>query len=128
MKTRTQNQQKTDYSESDLQRALLDALNALPTVRVWRQHAGRVSVGGRQLHLAPQGAADLTGVLAPSGRRIEIEVKRRGGRVSEEQTRWAEQMRALGAVVILAQPQRGETIADVVQRLIAAIAGEALAG
>ena len=57
-------------------------------IKLWNQQAGKVWAGPHPVHLAPQGAADLTGIL-PDGRRLEVECKRRhGGIQSDKQKEW----------------------------------------
>lgn len=62
-------------------------------VRLWRQPTGRLELKrGGWIEGAPVGAADLTGVVAPTGTRIELEVKGARTKVTEDQVRWREAM------------------------------------
>lgn len=66
-------------SEAALVRAIMQALNHLPGVRVWRQNTGafQKTYKGKTHYVryGTPGAADITGLVGPSGRRLEIEVK-----------------------------------------------------
>ena len=48
----------------------------LPALRLWRQPSGRVpALRGGVVEGAPNGAADLSGIVRPEGWRVEVEVK-----------------------------------------------------
>lgn len=98
--------------EADFQRALLQALCALPTLRVWRQNCGGVAIRDRAGQVqgrfdagAPKGAADLTGIAAPSGLRIEVEVKVDHAHTPEQRT-WQAFVERFGAVYVLVRWDR----------------------
>jgi hypothetical protein len=93
--------------ETFFQNQLSAALNAPGRMtRLDRQNAGRVEVrqrgggSGGWIDLAPTGAADLSGLVAPEGWRLEVEVK-----VLEphkpEQIRWQNYIRAFGGIYVL---------------------------
>ena len=109
-------------TEAELQRAVIVALSKDPCVRLWRQNVG-VAVPLHQLRLwlarrgylpmsAPMpgdlhpvrycvpGAGDLSGLVGPTGRRLELEVKAPDGRprVSTEQRNFGEMVGSLGGV------------------------------
>ena len=69
--------------ERDVQRAVLDYLNCIWDVSVWRQNSGAVvsEYKGRKrlTRFGKAGDPDLTGI-GPHGVRIDIEVKRQGKR------------------------------------------------
>lgn len=116
-------------TESSLQRAILLATRSTPGLRLWRQSVGLavpMSVAARlrelallavEAGLAPRsamphvqplrygqpGMADLSGLLGPSGRRVELEVKAPRGRLSEQQERWGEMVRSRGGLWIVAR-------------------------
>lgn len=79
--------------ESDFQAALMRALGApRRSTRVWRQSVGaplwRDEAGkvlGKVASGAPNGAADLTGVVSPEGWRLEVEVKVKAPWTREQQ-------------------------------------------
>lgn len=113
-------------SEQFFQSALQIALSNHACVRVWRQPAGKiVSARGGAVKCAPVGAADLTGIVAPEGWRLEIEVKGARTRIRSEQRAWLARLRELGAVALLIRQQPGDVAAAVdvaVTEVLSAIA------
>lgn len=72
------------------------------SVRAWRQPAGRLETKrGGWVECAPVGAADLTGIVAPTGVRLEVELKGPRTPTTEQQILWRESMAARGAVALL---------------------------
>ena len=86
-------------SEKEIQHRIMRHIGALPYLRVWRQNIGvaRSMDGKRVIRYGHPGAADLTGVLA-CGIRLELEVKRRGGRQSKDQRLFQGVMDRMGAI------------------------------
>lgn len=90
-------------SENAIQRAVLDALQALGVV-AWRSQAGKVRVRGGFMSLAPEGTPDVIGYM-PDGRLLGIEVK--ASKLAsatkperrEKQAAWRERAAAAGCVV-----------------------------
>jgi hypothetical protein len=81
--TRTANED----SESTIQREVVLQARRMG-IRLFRQQAGKIFAGIHPIQLAPEGAADLTGIL-PNGIRLEVECKRRfGGVQSQAQKEW----------------------------------------
>ncbi len=76
-------------------------------MRLWRQNTGvatydnLVAGTSRKVRFGLPGQADLSGIL-PDGKRLEIEVKRPGGRQSEEQKAFQEMIERFGGLYILA--------------------------
>ena len=64
--------------ERNVQAACMEWLNTIPGVRVWRQNSGAITAqyGDRKrfVRFGEPGQADLTGIFAPSGIRIETRV------------------------------------------------------
>jgi hypothetical protein len=86
--------------ESDIQRAIVDALSVLP-VSVQRLNSGRVRVTGGWMQLLPEGTPDLM-VMMFGGRVCFIEVKRdENGVLSEDQARVHAEYAAMGHVVLV---------------------------
>lgn len=103
------------------------AVGSLRHVRIHRQHAGRVPVidwnnvdravragiPWRTLNLAPQGAADLVGVVRtpcpscgnPVGRSLQLEVKSATGSQTSEQRNYQRVYTEMGAAYILARSE-----------------------
>lgn len=92
--------------ESDVVAAILKHYEKHPTVKIWRQNSGAVRRRGRMVQFGKKGAGDLTGIIAPSGRRIEIECKKSGNRTkpdhAQKQQEYADMIRANGGVYVLA--------------------------
>jgi hypothetical protein len=107
------------FSESELQRAIIDALNVAPDLRAWRQQSGRLKVRGGFMCLAPNGAGDIVGTAAPDGLHFEVEVKGPKTEVQADQDPWGEATAAAGAVYVRARPLRGETLPVSVARCVA---------
>lgn len=93
--------------ETYFQNQLSVGLNAPGRLtRVHRQNAGRVEVrrrgggSGGYVDLAPEGAADLTGLVAPDGYKLEVEVKVKEPH-KPEQVRWQNFITAFGGIYVL---------------------------
>lgn len=90
--------------EAEFLDALRLAIGGRRDVRIWRQLVGNfwtrygdgdfrpVSAG------PPKGAADLSGLVIGSGKRLEIEVKGPGGKLRPEQEQFRQNMLAWGCV------------------------------
>jgi hypothetical protein len=89
-------------SESATQRAILDYLEAIPSIYVWRNNTGVARTGGRHVRYGHVGSGDILGVL-PGGRMLSIEVKAKDGNLSREQREFAVRMLELGAVCFTAR-------------------------
>jgi hypothetical protein len=70
--------------------------------RVWPQNSGAVQQAGRWIHFGLVGCADISGIMV-DGRRLEIEVKTGKGVQSDAQRNFAEMIRRMGGVYILAR-------------------------
>lgn len=104
-------------------RRLLVALGSRKELRVWRQNVGtivlrdemgevdRVFRGG-----PPPGAADISGIVIGSGRRIEIECKTGGYKRNEDQLAWADFISKSGALYELATD--AESVETIAKRVI----------
>jgi hypothetical protein len=101
-------------SEQDFSNALRVAITAARCgVTLWRQPAGKVRTDrGTWVECAPVGAADLTGVVAPEGWRVELEIKGAKTRETPEQRHWKERMTALGCVALTLRLDAGRTLAE----------------
>jgi len=95
----------TTKAERVVQGEIMLAIGARPFLRIWRQNVGKArSFDGRRVidFGPPPGAADLSGVLA-CGRRLEIECKAEGGRLSIDQRTFRNVMQEWGAVYFVAR-------------------------
>ena len=95
-------------TEAALQREILRRFGCRPDVRLWRANAGRALVptangGLRPIQVNLPGCPDLIGFLAPSGRFLGIEVKAPGGTLRESQLAFAEVLRRMGGIYIVAR-------------------------
>jgi hypothetical protein len=94
---------------------------------VWRQNVGTLPAyddRGKVRYVKfgpPAGAGDISGILLPSGRRIEIEVKVRGRKRTKAQVAWAQFILAAGGVYCHVD-QRDEPIDAAVRRCVAEVA------
>lgn len=86
------------WLEEQLQAAIVETLRregylfevGMEGVRLSKSQRAKAKLQGME-----PGRCDLK-VLMPGGRTIHIELKRKGGRVSPDQKRWHDQIRALG--------------------------------
>lgn len=91
-------------SESDLVQAILVEFGARPDLRIWRANVlVAQDRNGRVIRAGIKGQADISGIMRPSGRRIEIECKTSTGRQSKEQKRWQAMIEWAGGLYILAR-------------------------
>jgi hypothetical protein len=91
-------------TESDLVQAILLTFGARPDCRIWRANTGAMrDASGRVIRFGVPGQADISGLLAPTGQRLEIECKSRTGRQSPEQVAWQAMIERHGGIYILAR-------------------------
>lgn len=91
-------------SEADVLHDILLAYGALPWLRLWRANAGAARTRtGTLVRFGVPGQADISGILKPSGRRIEIETKSATGRQRESQRRFQAMIEQHGGLYILAR-------------------------
>jgi hypothetical protein len=90
--------------ESDLQQAILREFGSRPDLRIWRANviAARTR-DGRVVRAGIKGQADISGIMLPTGRRVEIEVKGAGGTLTREQERWRDMIRTFGGAHCVAR-------------------------
>lgn len=93
-------------NETAIVRAIIDAVNASGIALVWRQNTGaaKATYGGRTrfIRFGVVGAADITGYIRGSGRRLEIEVKRPGGKTTASQDYYGRAINEGGALYFVA--------------------------
>lgn len=78
----------------------MDRLGCEPGLVMIRRNVGSgLSWGGQPMHFGLKGEPDLQGWLAPSGRGFCLEVKTSTGRLSADQKRVHEALRAVGVLV-----------------------------
>lgn len=115
--------------ELDFQHDLMAALNAPGrATRVFRQNVGTVvkrDQRGRQTGVfhagPPKGAADLSGIVAPDGVRLEVEVKSATAPWKPEQKRWRAFIIARGGVHVIVRYDESTSMAENVAHAVATI-------
>jgi hypothetical protein len=90
-------------SESSLLYAVLNAWGAHPRLRLWRQNTGAATLNGRLVRFGTPGAADVQGIIRPTGRFLAIETKAPGKKQSEEQVKWQRMVEEHGGLYVLAR-------------------------
>lgn len=86
-------------TEAQIQASILDYLN-MKGHFCWRNSSGLFKVGDRYIN-AGKGRADILGIARDS-RFIAVEVKKKGGRASQEQEAFIEEIRGRGGVGLIA--------------------------
>lgn len=107
--------------EQEIQQAILKALGARSDLcRVWRTNAGtsRAWDAPRAIKGCPEGHPDIAGILV-GGRALFIEVKRPGGRQSEQQVRFEVMVKQFGGVYLLV-----ESVEQAIAAVSAAVGAE----
>ena len=99
-------------SEHQIQNEILATFGARKDMRIWRQNTGAIVIENRMVKFGVPGQADITGLLIPSGRRIEIEVKDAKGRQRESQKKFQAMIEKAGGIYILAR-----SVDDVYEKL-----------
>lgn len=86
-------------TEAQILRDIRAALGREPDLVLWRlSQGGAVSRAGQTYRagLSVNGASDLLGILAPTGRLVALEVKAARGRVSPDQQMFLDLVRRMG--------------------------------
>lgn len=78
------------------------AWGAHPRLRFWRNNRGKAQIKGRWVNFGIDGQGDYSGLIAPEGRRLEIETKREDGQQREAQIKFQAMIEAAGGVYVLA--------------------------
>jgi hypothetical protein len=87
-------------SEAAIQTETMRRLSEYAGLRIWRHNTGAAQYGDRVVKFGVPGAADLSGIASPSGRRIEIELKKPGGRQSAAQKSYGAMINKFGGFYI----------------------------
>lgn len=101
-----------EIPEAKLQEITLSHVNKIPGVSVWRMNVGSArDKFGHFVEYGRKGQADLAGAIAPSGRRLEIELKKfRTGRMGDAQKQYRDEMIALGVLYVEARCLRDSMV------------------
>ncbi len=89
--------------ERKIQTEILKTFGNLPWLRIWRNNTGVAQAGPRMIRFGLPGQADISGLMLPSGRRVEIEIKTATGRQSDDQKRFQAMIERFGGLYILAR-------------------------
>lgn len=92
-------------TERDVQNQILRTFGALPWCRLWRQNTGVAKFGEQVVRFGMPGQADLSGIIMLPGFigvRLEIEVKKPGGRQTREQKVYHTVINSMGGIYVLA--------------------------
>jgi hypothetical protein len=98
-----------DIPEAMLQKIVIAHLATIPGCRIWRMSVGAAMTIDprtrtmRKLTFGVPGQADLSGLLEPTGRRLEIELKTPTGRQTPEQRIWQAEIERYGGLYVLAR-------------------------
>lgn len=101
-----------EKSEHQIQNEILAEFGARHDMKIWRQNTGAALGKSGLIRFGVPGQADITGLLIPSGRRIEIEVKDAKGRQRQSQKKFQAMIENAGGIYILAR-----SVEDVYKKL-----------
>lgn len=91
-------------SEAGLIHDILVEFGSRPDLRMWRANVGVARTRtGQFVKFGVPGQADISGILWPHGRRLEIETKSATGRQREAQRAWQAMIERMGGLYILAR-------------------------
>lgn len=99
--------------ERDVATEILAAWGRHPLLKLWRANVGvgwfangeparKTDPGAYPVRYGVKGQADYTGLILPSGRRLELETKATRGRQSADQTNYQEMIERMGGLYVLA--------------------------
>jgi hypothetical protein len=91
-------------TEHELVQSILLEFGSRPDCRLFRRNVGAARrKGGGLVRFGLPGMSDVHGILAPSGRVIEIECKTATGRLTEAQQNWLAMVTKFGGLAIVAR-------------------------
>jgi hypothetical protein len=86
-------------SEKQTQNAILALIGSRTDTRLWRHSVGVARTpDGSVIRFGMPGQADLSGITDPFGRRLEIEVKSKTGRLRKEQIAFLRMVNRFGGI------------------------------
>lgn len=92
-----------DIAEAKLQEIVLAHVNKIEGVEVWRMNTGAARTRTGFVRYGEPGQADLAGLMAPSGRRLEIELKAKAGKLRSTQIEYRDRIVRKGGLYIEAR-------------------------
>jgi hypothetical protein len=90
-------------SEAQTQFEILKRWGSHPKLRIARINTGAAMSHGRLVKFGVPGTADIVGLIAPTGRMIQVEVKSRTGRQRDAQATMQRIVTEFGGLYILAR-------------------------
>lgn len=101
-------------AERDLVHAILSTWGAHPALRIWRANTGmgwfkdgeparKTDPGAYPVRFGTPGQGDISGLVLPSGRRLEIETKFARGRQNNDQKSFQRMIENFGGLYVLAR-------------------------
>lgn len=90
-------------TEQQILNSILRTFGTRSDMRIWRANTGAARFGNQVVRFGIPGQADITGLLLPSGRRLEIEVKSHSGEQRPEQKDFEAMIKRFGGLYILAR-------------------------
>jgi hypothetical protein len=94
-------------SEHSIQNEILRVFGSRSDMRIWRSNCGVATMGfgpdARKIRFGIPGQADVSGIILPTGQRMEIEVKKHDGRQSKDQKAFQQMIERFGGIYILAR-------------------------
>ena len=91
-------------AHTDLVKQILREFGSREGIRLWVNNAGAArSSTGQVVRFGVPGQADISGILAPHGRRIEIEAKTGSGRQNKNQRKFQAMIEKHGGLYVLAR-------------------------
>ena len=91
-------------AHTELVKDILREFGARTDLRIWSQNTGAARTKtGQVVKFGIKGQADLSGVMLPGGRRIEIECKTGNATQTKEQIRWQAMIEKYGGLYVLAR-------------------------
>lgn len=73
-------------------------LSAADIGRFWQNNTGKAFRGKRLISFGLTGSGDITGILCPSGKRCEIEIKTGRGRLTSDQENFRDMILSMGGI------------------------------
>jgi hypothetical protein len=101
-------------AERDLLHLILSSWGAHPQLRIWRANTGvgwfangqparKTDSGAYPVKFGTPGQGDVSGLVLPSGRRLEIETKFARGQQSDDQKSFQRMIERFGGLYVLAR-------------------------
>jgi len=90
-------------SEAQVQFQILSLWGAHPRLRIARMNTGAAVLKGRFVRFGVPGTADIVGLIAPTGRMLQIECKAARGKQRDAQLVMQRVVTAMGGLYIVAR-------------------------